>query len=125
MLNHEGLSWHSKKSLMPASTLLSMTTFRADPAVVQVIPAIRENGIEKVSIRHAQVRAPSAPLQSTSPLRTAKRTSSFTLCTFSFSMMRPRCASTVNTLIFSDTATSLFVFPSAIACSTSRSRLVS
>jgi hydroxymethylpyrimidine/phosphomethylpyrimidine kinase len=31
----------------------------------------------------------------TPPLRTAKRTSSVMLCTFSFSMMRPRCASTV------------------------------
>lgn len=33
--------------------------------------------------------------QSTKPLRTAKRTSSPTLWRFSFSMMRPRCASTV------------------------------
>jgi len=33
--------------------------------------------------------------QSTSPHRTANRTRSVTLCTLSFSMMRPRCASTV------------------------------
>ena len=37
----------------------------------------------------------SSARQSTNPARTANRTRSVMLCKLSFSMMRPRCASTV------------------------------
>src|SRR5262249_26089791 len=59
------------------------------------------------------------------PLRTAYRTSEALEESASFRMIAARCVSTVLGLMLSTLAICLFVQPSAISCTTLRSRLVS
>ena len=109
------------------SSVPEVPTLCARPSLATICsaPSKGHGCFGRASSRSARRCTDHDPFHEMTPLRTAYRMSSGTLWRFSLFKMLLRCVSTVYRLKFSMLATSLLLFPSAMSCSSSRSRSVS